>query len=194
MTTSTRHQADATAHPICVELAANIQARTSWEQPAQLYYMLTDPDGSVNLRELLPAEFFMIEGARPPEVLAAFAEFWRLTNPLRQRDVPAGFTGLAFFAEAWTVHSENMNDRQLQQLDADAKAHRIAQRDDRIEARVIWGLDRDKAQYWAMQPRGNKAHALRLDTQSPLAVTGTVIDSLTKIIGMITGMEADPNI
>lgn len=194
MTTSTRHQADASAHPICAELAANLQARTSWEQPAQLYWLLTDTDGSVNLKELLPSEFFLIEGTRPPEVLAAFAEFWRSTNPLRQRHIPAGFTGLAFFAEAWTVYAENMDSQQLKQLDTDALAHRIAKRDDRIEARVMWGLDRDRAQYWAMQPRGNEVHARRLGTQYPLVGSGAVIDSLTTLLDVIAGKEADPNI
>lgn len=194
MTTSTRYQAEAPAHPICAELAANLQARTSWEQPAQLYWLLTGTDGSVSLQELLPAEFFLIEGTRPPEVLAAFAEFLRLTNPLRQRDVPAGFTGLAFFAEAWTVHAEDMDGQQLKQLDADVLAHRIAKRDDRIEARVMWGLDRDSAQYWAMQPRGNEVHALRLETQYQLVGSGVVIDSLTTMLNVIVGMEADPNI
>lgn len=190
MTTSTHHHAAAPVHPISAELAANLQSRTDWEQPAELYWLHTDTDGQVSLHTILPPDFFSIDGIRPPELLAALAEFWCQTKPAWQRNVPAGFTGLAFFAEAWTVHAEHMDEQQLQQLDADAQARRIAKRDDRIEARVMWGLDRDGAQYWAMQPRGHQAHALRLDAQYG---AGAVIDSLTMMLGEMSVKGADTN-
>ncbi|SHU73199.1 Uncharacterised protein [Mycobacteroides abscessus subsp. abscessus] len=191
MTASTRRQATAPTHPICAALSENLQARTNWEQPAQLYWLDSDTDGHVSLQPFLPPEFFSIDGTRPPDLLAAFAEFWCLPKTSMQRVVPSGFTGLAFFAEAWTVHAEHMDGQQLQQLDADAQAHRIEARGDRIEARVMWGLDREGVQYWVMQPRGYEVNALRLDDQIPLVGAGTVIDSLTAILGAITAREAD---
>jgi hypothetical protein len=85
---------------------------------------------------------------RPPEVLAAIAN----TAAAFPGPVPDSLYGVGFRCESWyvTVPDDAAGKRQV---DADARDHRLYTRPDRVEARVMYVVDRAGISYMCMLPR-----------------------------------------
>ena len=66
---------------------------------------------------------------------------------------PEALHGVAFYTEAWTVMQPEAGTAQRSEVMADAMAHRVHTRPDRVEARTMWAVDRAGIVYGALQRR-----------------------------------------
>lgn len=131
---------------------------------------------------LLPEEVWALD--RPPAVLARLAsgaaEFTRLLSAV----APEGLHGAAFRCESWTVAEPPPGTAERSELEADAHAHRLHLRPDRVEARSMWAVDRAGTTYGAVMRRDLDAEPqVRVSYPGPgRRIRGNIPRSLERLV------------
>ena len=137
---------------IAAALAAEVASRTEWDQPPGLFWLALE--GGEPRLVPAPVELGTWSLGPPAAVLSALADGCGLFSDGLRKAAPEGLHGAAFFTESWfTAHSPE-DKAGIAAAEADARAHRIHTRPDRIEARSMWAVDRAGTVYMAVLRRG----------------------------------------
>jgi hypothetical protein len=137
---------------IAAALAAELGSRAGWDEPPGLYW-LTVERGEPSLAPApIPWDAWSL--GPPAGVLSAIADGCRGSAGALHSFAPDGLHGAAFFTETWMVIRPSDAAAEIAEAKADARAHRIHQRPDRVEARSMWAVDRAGNVYVAMLRRG----------------------------------------
>lgn len=157
-------------------LAAALAARTRWDEPPALVLLRTR-EGHVTAGDasIVPGETWAMHDRVPGalECLAAAVE----RMPRAELRVPfgavPGLCGIAFRHEGWMAGRPGVPAAFRQDMMADARAHRIHTRPDRIEARLIHACTRGGS-FFTVQRRGH-------EPEHHDQVSGSIPDSLLTI-------------
>lgn len=137
---------------IAASLAAELSTRTEWDEPPGLFWLALE--GGTPLLVPAPVTPGTWSLGPPARVLSVLADACADYAGMLQRSAPGGLHGAAFFTETWMVMRPPDAAAEIEQAKADARAHRIHQRPDRVEARMFWAADRAGNAYVAMLRRG----------------------------------------
>jgi hypothetical protein len=167
-------------------LAAVLAARTAWDEPPVLYTVhRARGRGTCRLQPLrLPSGISWSSG-RPHEVILGIALTISASVPFL---VPPGLLGVAVRAEAWALLDEDMTPDQRQRAAA-GHPDRPSRSPNRIEARVIHGIDTAGTAYHVQQLRSGRQQAFTSAPGSETAVMGLVPDALRVLLTTITGRQ-----
>jgi hypothetical protein len=170
-------------------MAAEVKGRTKWDEPPALFFLYLS-DGECHARNLhVPDRYW--SGRNPASVLSLMADRLGEFSDLLQQVAPEHLHGAAFYTETWTVEQPPAGTAERSEVMADALAHRVHTRPDKVEARSMWAVDRGGVLYSALQRRGiDGAPSVRAYYPKPgaPAVSGTVPKALERIV---TAMLAD---
>lgn len=136
---------------ICDTLAAEITRRRKWDEPPGLYFLYLD-DGKCHVRRQPVPDAVWASGP-PPHVLSAMADCLGEVSVTLQQIAPEALYGAAFYTEAWTVMQPEAGTAERSEVMADAMAHRVHTRPDRVEARTMCAVDRAGIVYGVLQRR-----------------------------------------
>jgi hypothetical protein len=111
-------------------------------------------------------------------------------GPLLQAHAPEGLHGAAFRCESWMVAEGAPGTPETDGIRADARAHRLHMRPDRIEARTMLAVDRAGITYSAAQVRGQDDVRTSVTYPGPgkPGVSGTVPSALDAIVTALLGV------
>jgi len=170
-------------------LGAVLAARTAWDEPPALYTVHRDRgQGACRLQPLrLPAGISWSSG-RPHEVILGLTLTVAASPPSL---VPPGLLGVAVRTEAWALLDEDMTPDQRQRAAA-GHPDRPSRSPNRVEARVIHGIDTAGTAYHVQQLRGGRQQAFTSAPGSETAVMGLVPDALRGLLDAITGRQPLP--
>jgi hypothetical protein len=190
--------APAASQAISRLLAAELGARTAWDEPPCLY-AIRQQAGRFRLQPL-PIPPAAWATGRPPDVLEAIARTAELAARLPGTRRRSDLYGTAFRFEGWGLDMQNMTSDQRRQGQADAAAHLIHARPDRVEYRLLLAADRTGTTYAAHQQRGQ--HQPTEDIFPPGRHhhhDGAIPDALRRLTTALTGLpppqpgpEAEP--
>jgi hypothetical protein len=135
---------------VCDALAAEISSREEWDELPGLYFLYLD-DGKCHARHLCVPDAVWASGP-PTSVLSAMADCFGEISDLLPA-APGALHGAAFYTETWTVDAAAPGTAERSEVMADAMAHRVHTRSDRVEARAMWAVDRAGIIYGALQRR-----------------------------------------
>jgi hypothetical protein len=136
---------------ICDALAAEISGRQEWDELPGLYFLYLE-DRKCRVSRMGVPDALWASGP-PPSVLSALADYLGEISGLLQPIAPGTLHGAAFYTETWTVPQPDAGTAERSEVMADAMAHRIYTRPDRVEARTMWAVDRAGIVYGALQRR-----------------------------------------
>jgi hypothetical protein len=169
-------------------MTAEIAARTEWDEPPCLYFLYLE-DGKCRLSRFPVPD--AVWGSGPPAgVLSAMADciagFSGLLHPI----APGTPHGAAFYTETWTVLQPPPGTAERSEVMADAMAHKVHTRSDRVEARTMWAVDRAGIIYGALRRRDIDKTPRTTVTYPKAArrIGGEVPDALGR---MVTAMLAE---
>lgn len=160
-------------------LTASLASRQRWDEPPALLLMY-EQNGTVevSMRSMVRDDLWAF--GRPPDVLAKVAD---TIARIPRRDLAAtfgpageaGLCGIAFRHEGWVAafDPETAPEAFRRQVNADARAHRIHTRPDKIECRMISATTQG-GQFFVIQHRGEEPIVMD-------KVGGSVPDSLLTI-------------
>jgi hypothetical protein len=174
-------------------LVAELTSHTEWDEPPALHTVYYG-GGKAHIGTVsIPNEVW---ASGPPalvlESLAASPGSGPHTELLRV-PVPANLHGVAFFCETWMVEAKpgTAEGADLRRRAA-AVGHRVSQLPERVEARMIWCVDRAGINYSVMQQRGEEPGVMRDVTYpkpgNPAGASGTVTDALDKLVTAFLGV------
>jgi hypothetical protein len=103
------------------------------------------------LAVVAPGTWFL---APPAEVLSALADGCAEYAGVLRSSAPDSLHGAAFYSEIWLTMHHPGDAAEIAEAKADAIAHRIHARADRVEARSMWAVDRAGTVYASMLRRG----------------------------------------
>jgi hypothetical protein len=176
-------------------LCGELDARTEWDEPPQLYrlHVSSGVPRLVPVRIPLP----MWEMARPPEVLAFIAD-GMADHGLRNHE--ADLHGMAFRHEGWLVEVEEpatLGRAEVRRTHEMALDHTLNTHPDRIEVRMLYAVDRAGITY-ATEVRRGADHARCLvvypSTDPEVVPTGSVLDALDSMVQTLTSVELAPRV
>lgn len=170
-------------------LETEVQARTGWDEPPGLYFLYLER-GKPRL-SLLDFPDQMWELARPPEILARFAASTDLFRAELRTMVPEGLFGIAFRCEGWEIQqTPEVSEADWEQARADALAHRIHARPDRVEIRFMQAVDRAGTTYWVSVIRGQAGVRRFITYHGPerFDAMGASVDALDRILSGLLGV------
>lgn len=168
-------------------LAADLSARTAWDEaPALLFLYLGD--SAPVLRKLdLPDAIWATD--RPPYVLARIAAQAEQFTGLLAALAPEGMHGAALRCETWMASGGEPGTEQRSEVMADAMAHKIRLRPDRVECRSIWAVDRAGVTYSAVIRRGEaRVHRSISYPDAADQLRGTIPAALDRLVSGLTGV------
>ncbi len=168
-------------------LAAELLARTDWDEPPALCFLYVEAGRPRISALLLPDEMWSAD--RPPAVLARFAAISTSHSSLLASVAPEGLHGAAFRCEAWEIDAGKPGTARRSEALADSMAHRIEQRPDAKEIRSIYAVDRAGITYAAVQRRGEDD--VRRSIAYPGAgsgFSGTIPCALDQIVTAVLGV------
>jgi hypothetical protein len=139
------------AEKILAALAAEVGSRTEWDEPPALYFLHL-ADGKCLARPIDIPRAIWASGP-PALVLSAMADCMEPFADLLRQISPEGLRGAAFYSETWTVRQPEAGTALRSEVMADAMAHRLHTRPDRVEARTMWAVDRAGNVYGAIKRR-----------------------------------------
>jgi hypothetical protein len=158
-------------------LTADLEGRERWDEPPALLLMRDRPARIVvGPVSIVPDELWAAAPRVPDalDALAKLAEMMTGRELRRQFGQVPGLCGLAFRHEGWVVrYTPDAPAAFRRQADADARAHRLHARPDRVECRMIEAATLG-GQFFAGQMRGGEPMAAD-------KMTGRVSESLLTI-------------
>lgn len=168
---------------IAAALAANLDARVAWDEPAELYWVRLS-GGEVMLRQLPTEEGFFDDG-NPADILSGAAQLFLHERDRLEQAAPAGMHGLAFYCEEWSVsYPQDAPDGQ-----SASEARRLDTHPHRVEQRGLNAVDRAGIRYRAVLPFGGEiATQIRYPGRSG-DLTGTVYEALDSMMTTVLGVE-----
>jgi hypothetical protein len=197
---------------IVARLAAELEARTAWDEPPALYRLGLRSKQARLVDAEVPLDIWAL--ARPPEVLDRLAGYmanqgWPLPGGL-----PPGWElhGMACRHEGWWVDVEMADRPAAKYTAAMAAEHRLADHPARVEIRMMYAVDRagitysstlyrDQAEAETMiaYPTGRAVvHGPRVEEamggSDHLSVqpTGAVVEALDRMVTILTGATLPP--
>jgi hypothetical protein len=170
-------------------MVEEVEGRTEWEVAPELW-RISLRDGQPVLNQIpVPEGLWAL--ARPPQVLeeiARAASNARYYPGQAEDDAEYGPAyGFGFLYEGWAIHSDTMCGSERDQ--ADAAAHRLHTRPDRVEVRLFAAVDRDQITYHVMKSRNGGAFA-QVEVHPPgdsHSIGGVVIDALAQLVKGVVG-------
>jgi len=132
-------------------LVAEISSREGRDEPPGLYFLYLEDGKCYARRQALPGAVW--RSGPPAAVLSAMAGCLGEVSGTLHQIAPEALHGVAFYTEAWTVMQPEAGTAQRSEVMADAMAHRVHTRPDRVEARTMWAVDRAGIVYGALQRR-----------------------------------------
>lgn len=170
---------------IAAALAAEVGSRACWDEPPALFWLALER----GVPQLVPAP--VAPGtwslAPPAAVLSGLADGCaEYAGPL-QRSAPDGLHGAAFYSEIWTVMHRPDDTAGIARSTEDARAHRIHERPDRVEARTMWAVDRAGTVYAALLRRGiDDVPLTQVEYPGPgRTIKGSIPASLERIVSAV---------
>jgi len=137
---------------IAAALSAEVASRTEWDEPPALFWLALEG----GMPRLVPAP--VTPGTwslgPPATVLSVMADACREFSGPLHASAPDALHGAAFYTETWMAAARTDDAEGIARAKADARARRIHQRPDRVEARSLWAADRGGAVYVAVLRRG----------------------------------------
>lgn len=170
------------AEQVLAALAAEVAGRAKWDEPPGLYFLYLE-GGRCHARRIGVPDAVWASDA-PPRVLAAMADCFGDHSGLLRAAAPEELHGAGFYCETWTVEQPEAGTAARSEVMADAMAHKIWTRPDRVEARTMWAVDRAGTVYGAILRRGIDA-APRVTATYPKAgrrISGDVPVALERIV------------
>lgn len=163
--------------------------RRGWDEPPALYFLYLE-GGQPRLSQILvPLRMWALD--RPPQVLERLSRATGKWAPLLQATAPEGLHGAAFYCETWAVDQAPPGTAERSEVEADAWAHRLYLRDDRVEARSMWAVDRAGILYNALLRRDvDTVPLMSMHHPGPdgRPAVGTVPEALGRIVSSILGV------
>jgi hypothetical protein len=166
------------------ELAAG-----GWDDPPRLYTIRLQAGRCDLLPVALPVRAWT--RGHPPDVLRSLAA--AAAQAVREPGyrAPAGLYGAAFRFEGWDLPWDRMSREQFRQGMIDASAGRIHARPDRIEVRILHGLDMAGITYVARQQRGQpQVHAEICRAGQDRGYAGVIPDTLSLVVTALAGTRS----
>jgi hypothetical protein len=170
---------------IAAMLAAEVGSRTEWDEPPGLFWLALE-GGMPGLvpAAVTPGTWLL---APPAMVLSLIADgCGEFSGPLRA-SAPEALHGAAFYSETWLTMHRTDDAEGIARAKADARAHRIHERPDRVEARLLWAVDRAGTVYAAMLRRGIDSEP-RTQVEYPGAgrtIKGDIPAALERIVSAV---------
>lgn len=170
-------------------MADEVESRTEWDEMPELW-RINLHDGQPVLRRIeVPPHLWTL--ARPPEVLEEIASavvtlhYYPGQQEDDAEDGPA--YGFGLLHEGWAIQSDSMCGSERDA--ADAAAHRLHTRPDRVEVRMFTAVDRDQTVYAVMKSRGGEMdQVLTSSADNITGLGGAIFDALTKLVkGILPG-------
>jgi hypothetical protein len=140
-------------------------AGDEWDEPPALYLLAADPKVGVAVMDMDVPEVVWQAG-RPPEVIQLLTVGIAGAGKRSPRLTPPpgfGLIAALFFCEGWAVTSKSINPSQMEDAMADARAHTIHLREDRVEIKTMYAVDNMGNDYCLTYERGNPEPVMRTD-------------------------------
>lgn len=172
-------------------MTAEAESRVVWELPPELWRINLPviPGPPVLSRIPVPEGLWAL--ARPPQVLAEIARAASAARyyPGQQEDNEeyGSAYGFAFLHEGWAIVSDSTCSSRERDA-ADAAAHRLHTRPDKVEVRLFSAVDREQTRYAVMRSRGGTMDEVLVGSADDLGdgPGGAVIDALTRLVKGLT--------
>jgi hypothetical protein len=133
-------------------LAAELDSRAGWDEDPCLYTIRMSR-GQCRLATVpVPRDWWA--SGHPAEVLDAVAGLAASVRGIPGIRMRPDVYGIAFFFRGWDLPWDDLSPEGHQQAVADLAAHRVQGRPDRIEFRILAGVDRTGTTYEIRQQRG----------------------------------------
>jgi hypothetical protein len=163
-------------------LVAEISSREGWDEPPGLYFLYLEDGKCYARRQALPGAVW--RSGPPAAVLSAMAGCLGEVSGTLHQIAPEALHGVAFYTEAWTVMQPEAGTAQRSEVMADAMAHRVHTRPDRVEARTMWAVDRAGIVYGALQRRDvDKAPMVTVTYPKPgMPYAGDIPEALGRMV------------
>jgi hypothetical protein len=167
-------------------LTAALAARTAWDEPPALY-TVHHSWGACRLQPLKvpPGSWY---GRSPHDVILSIA----LTiSAAPSRRHPPDLLGVAVRTEGWVLLNEDMTPGQRRRAAA-GRLTRVSLETNRVEARVLHGIDTAGTDYHLHRPRGGKLVTFIRPPGGEAADLGEVPEALRSLLDAITSRQPQP--
>jgi hypothetical protein len=177
------------AEKILAALAAEVSARTEWDEPPALYFLYVE-GGKARISQAAVPEFLWSADA-PPRVLARIADSLGEFSGLLSAVAPEGLHGAAFRCEAWVVDAGKPGTERRSEVSIEAMAKRLDRHPDRVESRCMYAVDRAGATYSAVQAKGSAEVKRSVSYRKPgnPDFSGIIPDALDRFVTAMLGVE-----
>ena len=167
-------------------LAAELGSRAGWDEDPCLYTIRMSQGRCRLTAASVPRHWWA--SADPAEVLDAVAGLAAGVRGMPGIRMRPDLYGIALRFEGWDLPWADLGPEGHRQAVADAAAHRVHARPDRIEVRVLAGVDRTGTAYEARQQRGwpEIYQAVFAPGRGPV---GAVPDALRRVTAALTGVR-----
>lgn len=174
---------------VSATLRENLAARTTWDEPADLYWLANEGHDMQAYRFPTPEED-LFELGPPAQVLHAFVHAVSANKTSWQRGSPGNLFAVAFFAETWAEEfHRDPNDQDPATAISKAKKGLLPKtHTGRIEQRTIIAADRLGNKYFGYQRRGD-TNEIVVTTPTDTTIhqqAGTIPHSLSVLIAALT--------
>ncbi|WP_100514245.1 hypothetical protein [Mycobacteroides abscessus] len=173
---------------VSATLRKNLAARTTWDEPADLYW-LANEGHSMQAYQFPTPEEGLFELGPPAQVLHAFVHAVSANKTSWRHGSPDNLFAVAFFVEAWAEEfHRDPNDQDPAAAISKAKKGLLPKtHTGRIEQRTIIAADRLGNKYFGYQRRGETI-VIDVTTPADTAIhqhTGTIPHSLSVLIAAL---------